>query len=640
MADVFISYAHTSAVQAQRAARALREAGYSVWIDDDLPVHRSYPRVIEEQLRSAKAALVIWSGEAAQSEWVMSEANRAREDHKLVQMAVDGVRLPMPFDQIQCADLIGWTGDIGVAGWRKVVASLADLVGLTAPSPPASPSHRAGWEPSEPMLAVLAFDNLSGDPDMTYFSDGISEEIQNTVARGTELKVIGRASSFQFRGADKAAAHVAAELDATHVLDGSVRRSGSRVRISAQLIECAQETTLWSERFDRDLTDIFALQDEIAAAVAAALKTAFAPAAPVGPIDPKAFDLYLRSRGLFWGGNFDLTPQIALLEEAVGLAPRFAAAWAGLANTRARILRLAPQGAAYSAQRGAVILAAQAALAIEPASGGAYLALSRLEPFAGYAEQEAHLLQGLSLAPYDLGCLSAMARFCLNVGRHRDAARYAEQAFRLDPLDLMAAFWQAVIALLSSHPDADRMFENFGARWPGEEVLAIGELTVSFVTERWERVDAVVARLRERGLKGPGPRALVELFSNLRHRDPTTLATVLDQLRARLAETGTVEVQGVLNLAVVGLTEEAFEIAGRASFSRLFDPDGAPPSRGFEVGNIFANPRFMNDVRFVGLCAKLGLCAYWADTGRWPDCADSVSYDFRSEVLTKTGKQN
>ena len=92
--------------------------------------------------------------------------------------------------------------------------------------------------PAEPLLAVLAFDNLSGDAEMAYFSDGVSEEILQTVARGAELKVIGRGSSFQFRGRDKAAAHVAAALKATHVLDGSVRRSGNKVRIAANLIEC------------------------------------------------------------------------------------------------------------------------------------------------------------------------------------------------------------------------------------------------------------------------------------------------------------------------------------------------------------------------------------------------------------------
>jgi adenylate cyclase len=107
MADVFVSYARPNAKQAQTVVAALRGLGYSVWIDDDLPPHRGYTGVIEEQMTAAKAAVVVWSSDAVASEWVMSEANRAREARKLVQVTTDGARLPMPFDTIQCADLVG-----------------------------------------------------------------------------------------------------------------------------------------------------------------------------------------------------------------------------------------------------------------------------------------------------------------------------------------------------------------------------------------------------------------------------------------------------------------------------------------------------------------------------------------------------
>ncbi len=137
MADVFISYARTTAKQAQAAADALKALGYSVWLDDELLAHHAYTHAIEEQLTAAKVALVIWSTEAVKSEWVLSEANRAREDHKLVQLTVDGARLPMPFDQTQCADLTGWAGDASAPGWRKVVGSIAELTG--APDAQAMP---------------------------------------------------------------------------------------------------------------------------------------------------------------------------------------------------------------------------------------------------------------------------------------------------------------------------------------------------------------------------------------------------------------------------------------------------------------------------------------------------------------------
>src|SRR6516162_7251350 len=166
MADVFISYAHTTGRQAQAAAAALRVAGYSVWLDDDLAVHREFTQAIEEQLTAAKAALVIWSADAARSAWVLSEANRAREDRKLVQLVIDKTRLPMPFDQVQCADLAGWTGEGEHPSWRRVIASIGELVGAKGPSL----AHTAPPAAVEPLLAVLPFDDLSGDPEMDYFS--------------------------------------------------------------------------------------------------------------------------------------------------------------------------------------------------------------------------------------------------------------------------------------------------------------------------------------------------------------------------------------------------------------------------------------------------------------------------------------
>jgi adenylate cyclase len=130
VSDVFISYARSTANQAEKVAEALRALGYDVWRDDQLPAHRSYSEVIEERLAAAKAVVVIWSAEAVKSQWVFSEANRARETGKLVQLSVEAMRLPMPFDSIQCADLVGWTGDTDA---RLAAAKPAD--GTTASQP-------------------------------------------------------------------------------------------------------------------------------------------------------------------------------------------------------------------------------------------------------------------------------------------------------------------------------------------------------------------------------------------------------------------------------------------------------------------------------------------------------------------------
>src|SRR5947208_1352645 len=175
--DIFISYARSTAAQAQRVAEALRALGYRVWRDDELPAHRAYTEVIEERLKAAKAVVVIWSAEAVQSHWVQSEADTARTAHKLVQLTVDGARLPRPFDRIHCADLAGWSGDASAPGWRKVVASVAELAGTPGLAPTPGPAAEASLPlPSKPSIAVMPFANLSGDPEQDYFADGMVEE--------------------------------------------------------------------------------------------------------------------------------------------------------------------------------------------------------------------------------------------------------------------------------------------------------------------------------------------------------------------------------------------------------------------------------------------------------------------------------
>ena len=149
MADVFLSYARSNAATAQKVATRLRDAGHSVWFDEQLPAHRAYADVIDGELEAARAVLVLWSAEAAGSQWVRSEANRARETGKLVQARLDEARLPMPFDQIQCADLRNWSGKPQQAGWRNVLGSVAALV-ATGPSaaasgtPPRASTQRVG----------------------------------------------------------------------------------------------------------------------------------------------------------------------------------------------------------------------------------------------------------------------------------------------------------------------------------------------------------------------------------------------------------------------------------------------------------------------------------------------------------------
>src|SRR3954447_11719127 len=128
MAEIFISYARSEEPRAVRVAEVLRAAGHRVWRDDELPAHRAYVEVIEERLKAANAVVVLWSAEAAKSEWVRAEADTARHLGTLIQATLDGGIPPLPFNQIQCADLNGWKGETEAPGWHKLTASVVALV--------------------------------------------------------------------------------------------------------------------------------------------------------------------------------------------------------------------------------------------------------------------------------------------------------------------------------------------------------------------------------------------------------------------------------------------------------------------------------------------------------------------------------
>ncbi|HEY2358584.1 MAG TPA: TIR domain-containing protein [Phenylobacterium sp.] len=334
MSDVFISYARSTEAQARQVAEALRALGYGVWRDDELPVHRAYADVIAERLNAAKAVVVVWSAEAAKSEWVRSEAESARGDRKLVQLTVDGAKLPMPFDQIQCADLTGWTGDTQAPGWLKVLGSIADLTKQSAQAPAEKPAEPT--MPARPLsVCVLPFANMSGDPEQEYFSDGVSEDIITDLSKVSALSVVSRNSAFQFKGKHVDLRQVARQLGVSHVLEGSVRKAGNRVRITAQLIEATHDSHIWAERYDRDLTDIFAVQDEISQAIVAALRLKLLPAEKSaierrGTSNPDAYNLYLKARNLWISGNSDrrgLEEIVRLCQRVTEIDGAYAYAW-------------------------------------------------------------------------------------------------------------------------------------------------------------------------------------------------------------------------------------------------------------------------------------------------------------------------
>jgi TolB-like protein/DNA-binding winged helix-turn-helix (wHTH) protein/Tfp pilus assembly protein PilF len=295
------------------------------------------------------------------------------------------------------------------------------------------------WWPVAPMdksIAVMAFENMSDDPEQEYFSDGISEELLNVLAQIPELRVISRSSAFSLKGKSIAAPMVAKQLNVAYVLEGSVRRVGNRVRVTAQLIEASSDTHLWSESYDRELADIFALQDEIVAAVVDALKIRLLGDKPkTAEINLEAFTLHQQGRHLYYQLTAEsITQAEALLKQALAIDPGYAPAWSDLAKVLyTQVLfgdRPADEG--HELARDAV----QRALEFDRNYGQAYANLAWIEMFydRDFAGADQHVQQALALSPNDAQCLAYAGHLNLMLGHLDEAIDWYQQAIVVDPV--------------------------------------------------------------------------------------------------------------------------------------------------------------------------------------------------------------
>jgi len=441
MTDVFVSYARTDEPHAQRVTEALRADGFRVWRDEDLPAHRPYAEVIEERLVSAKAVVVIWSAESAKSQWVRAEADTARAAGTLVQVTLDGCIPPLPFNQIHCADLSSWDGTSPVPGWRKLKDSVTALAG--APVSATKAEKRPGMQQTS--ICVLPFQNMSGDAEQEYFSDGISEDITTDLSKISALGVIARNTAFTFKGRAVDVCEVAKQLGVSHVLEGSVRKVGDRVRINAQLINGATGDHLWAERYDRDLTDIFAIQDEIGHAIVRALKLKLLPEERKaieqrGTTNADAYKLYLLARQYWVTGNHgDMKREqrvMRIASKAVELDPYYAQAWAllGLAQSNLRY------GFGTEVEDG--VAAAHTALAIDASIAEAHCPMvRRLEQRGLHDDASAALQKALELDPESWEVNKEAARVRMRERRIEEAAGHYEKAVSVMESDLHAWAW-------------------------------------------------------------------------------------------------------------------------------------------------------------------------------------------------------
>lgn len=293
-------------------------------------------------------------------------------------------------------------------------------------------------ETAFPKVLVLPFTNTSNVPDQEYFSDGITEDVITDLSKVAALSVVARSTAFTFKGRAVDVAQIARGMNLTHVVEGSVRKSGNRIRINAQLVDGTTGHPIWAERFDRDMTDIFDLQDQITEAIVAALKVRLVPAERMAiqsrPTEnPEAYELYLQARyhhTRLDKRNFEIASRLA--QKALDIEPDFGLAWALLAISRTGLY-----GFSASAEHG--LEAAERALALNPNLAEALAAKAFVLAGLGRFDEAFELHErSLQLDPNSYDVRFLYGRTCFQTGRHDEAILHWERATELSEADLAA----------------------------------------------------------------------------------------------------------------------------------------------------------------------------------------------------------
>ncbi len=470
---VFLSYSSEDAEAARRICESLRTVGLEVWFDqNELRGGDAWDARIRRQIRDCALFVPIVSTSTdARSEgyfrleWKLAvdRSHQMADDQAfLMPVVIDATaeataRVPDRFRERQWSRLAG--GESATAFAERLLRLLSGGSAAAAPAAraAAAPARTETHSPGESAsIAVLPFVNMSRDEENEYFADGLSEELLNLLSRIRGLRVASRTSAFFFKGKNVDIPTIAQKLNVATVLEGSVRKSGKRVRITAQLIEVASDSHLWSQTYDRELEDIFAVQDDIAQAVVAELRGALvgaskdcAPgaqaqvevkaAAPGRATDPEAYRLYLQGRFFIERMTGpDLARSVEYFQQAVAIDPEFALAWTGLSaacNTQAGYGWM-PVAEGYERAREA----AQRALAIAPDLAEGHVALGLILQMYDWNWQaaDAELRRALALAPGNALVLRALGNLAGMLGRREESLSLLRQSAALDPLSAIA----------------------------------------------------------------------------------------------------------------------------------------------------------------------------------------------------------
>jgi len=476
---LFLSYSRADQAFASRLAAALEHGGYTVWWDALIEGGAAYSRSISEALETADAVLVLWSSHSIDSDWVRDEAGQGRERHRLVPLSIDGSKPPLGFRQYQVIDISHWHGRRNAPEIGAIERAIGLVLGGQDSAQPAAPARvsrrnlmiggsaaglalagggawfaweRLGGEETPLSIAVLPFRNLSGDRAQDYFADGLTDEVRTALTRIDALQVLAGTSSETAQGEADAPKAIAANLGVGFLLTGSVQRSGDTARIATDLVDGRTGFSRWSQSVDRKLTDIFAVQSDIARMVASAMsiQVATAEPAPGGTKNVQAYEDYLQGRALFNLAKDEATDRSALshLDTAVAEDPNFALAHAARSRALAVIAGEHATADQIKPLYSQAIVAARRAIELAPNLAEGHLALGYVT-FAGKLDirdawpsyQRAYQL---AYGNADVALLYAL--YCSRAGKPAEAKAAVDRAVVLDPLNPRAFRAQGSVA--------------------------------------------------------------------------------------------------------------------------------------------------------------------------------------------------
>jgi TolB-like protein/Tfp pilus assembly protein PilF len=342
-------------------------------------------------------------------------------------------------------------------------------------------------------VAVLPFVNMSSDPEQEYFSDGLSEELLNRLAQNDQLRVAARTSSFQFKGKNQDIGEIGRQLKVDHVLEGSVRKSSNRLRITAQLIRVDSGYHLWSETYEREMDDVFAIQDDISLAISRALEVELGTAKPASKNKPtenlEAYQLYLQARYFLakrGGGN--ILKSIELFNQATELDDNFSEAWSGMSYAYG-LATVYTQKISPSQASDLALESARKAIRIDPENAEAYMALARTQGQTDRNNIDAleNFEKALLLAPNNVDIINMYGDFLINNGAFDKAMKMEMRAIELDPLAAVHYSDLAFLMLLLQQ---------------NEDALEVAQTSARLAPDSYDRHEPLIVALIRMGKYG------------------------------------------------------------------------------------------------------------------------------------------